>query len=249
MWRPVISARWSPMSTAANAIRVAPIARIAANACKCWAFTPTEACAGSSIPVRLLHKSSKLTLDQLALVETLGIGAHAVTRSGIQRGQRALIVGAGPIGLAVFQSLQAIGATGVIRELSELRRQFAEKLGAETQAQADGELFEYVFDATGNAASMEASFESVNFAGKLVFVGLVTGRISFDDPFFHRREMTLIASRNSCHEFPRLIRLIEEGVIDTTPWITDRLQLSAVPDQFESLYGRPQLLKCMIEVE
>jgi 2-desacetyl-2-hydroxyethyl bacteriochlorophyllide A dehydrogenase len=202
-----------------------------------------------SLPARLLHKSSKLNVDQLALVETLGIGAHAVTRSGIQKGQRALIIGAGPIGLAVFQFVQAQGATAMIRERSELRRRFAEKLGAETQAESDGELFEVVFDATGNVASMEASFESVNFACKLVFVGLVTGRISFDDPFFHRREMTLIASRNSCHDFPRIIQMIEDGTIDTSPWITDRLPLSEVPSQFESLYSRPNLLKCIIEVD
>ena len=202
-----------------------------------------------SIPARLLHKSTKLSLDQLALVETLGIGAHAVQRSGIGAGQRALIIGAGPIGLAVLQFVQAAGAAAVVRELSASRRAFVERLGAATQAAPDGELFETVFDATGSTRSMEASFESVNFNGRLIFVGLVTDRISFDDTLFHRREMTLYASRNSCRDFPRIIGMIESGAIDTTPWITDRLRLTDVVDEFPTLYQRDAMVKAMIEVE
>lgn len=202
-----------------------------------------------SIPARLLHRSAKLALDQLALVETLGIGAHAVHRSGIGAGQRALIIGAGPIGLAVLQFVQAAGATAVVRELSAPRRAFVKRLGAETQAAPDAELFETVFDATGSTRSMEASFDSVNFNGRLIFVGLVTDRISFDDTLFHRREMTLYASRNSCHDFPRIIEMIESGKIDTTPWITDRLRLADVPKEFATLYQREALVKAIIEVE
>jgi threonine dehydrogenase-like Zn-dependent dehydrogenase len=67
--------------------------------------------------------------------------------------------------------------------------------------------------------------------GRLDFVGLVQARIGFDDPLFHRREITLLASRNSCNDFPRFIRLIESGRIDTTPWITHRIGLSTVPDR------------------
>ncbi len=206
-------------------------------------------CPYLSIPARLLHKSTQLSLDQLALVETLGIGAHAVHRGGIGAGQRALIIGAGPIGLAVLQFVQAAGATAVVRELSPPRRAFVERLGAETQAGPDSELFETVFDATGSTRSMEASFDSVNFNGRLIFVGLVTDRISFDDTLFHRREMTLFASRNSCRDFPRIIEMIESGKIDTTPWITDRLRLADVPREFATLYQRDALVKAMIEVE
>ena len=72
-------------------------------------------------------------------------------------------------------------------------------------------------------------------------------RIGFDDPLFHRREMTLLASRNSCNDFPRIIRLIEAGRIDTTPWITHRLSLSSVPEEFAALGGQSDLVKAMIE--
>ena len=201
-----------------------------------------------SVPVELLHRSDQLSLDQLALVETLGIGAHAVVRSGIREGEEALVVGAGPIGLAVVQFAQAAGARVRMLEISEPRRAFVEKLGVETIEKFDGRLSDVVFDATGNPQAMEASFDYPAHGGRIVFVGLVQGRISFDDPQFHRRELTVLSSRNSCHDFPRIIRMIEEGSIDTSPWITCRLGLDEVCSQFPSLRQQPNLLKAMIEV-
>lgn len=201
------------------------------------------------VPLPLLYKSDKLTLDQLALVETLGIGFHAVERSGLEPGEGALVVGAGPIGLAVTQFAIARGASVRVLELSEPRRAFVGKLGVETLASPPAEPFGVVFDATGNNKAMEAAFEYVAPAGRLVFVGLVLGRISFEDPLFHRREMTVLSSRNSCFAFPHIIRMIENGQIDTSPWITDRLALGDVPKDFAALRQRPNLVKAIIEVD
>lgn len=202
-----------------------------------------------NVPVRLLYKSERLSLDQLALVETLGIGAHAVRRADLQAGEEALVIGAGPIGLGVLQFAKAAGANVRVLERSESRRRFAEQFDVEAIAEPDSRLADAVFDATGNPAAMEASFERVAHAGRLVFVGLVQSRLAFDDPLFHRREMTLFASRNSLGEFPRIIRMIEEGQIDTSPWVTDRLRLRDVPAVFPGLTQRPNLVKALIEVE
>lgn len=201
-----------------------------------------------SVPVRLLHRSEKLSLDQLALVETLGIGAHAVARSEVKAGETALIVGAGPIGLGVIQFAQLAGPELRVLELNESRREFVRGLGVEVISEFDGRLSDLVFDATGNPRAMEAAFDYVSPGGRLVMVGLVQGRISFDDPHFHRMEITLLASRNSCHEFPRIIRLIEDGDIDTTPWITHRLELGEVPQRFQELPGRAGLVKAIVDV-
>ncbi len=95
---------------------------------------------------------------------------------------------------------------------------------------------------------MEAAFDYVAPGGRLVFVGLVQGRIRFDDSELHRREISLLASRNSCHQFPRIIRLIEEGRIDTAPWITHRMSLDEVPRRFPEIPGREGLVKAMVEV-
>ena len=201
-----------------------------------------------AVPLELLHASEHLTFDQLALVETLGIGAHAVARSGLQPGEEVLVVGAGPIGLAVVQFAVAAGGNVRVQEVSESRRAFAQRFGVETLAAPDVRLADIVFDATGNPTAMEASFERVAHGGRLVFVGLVQARIAFEDPLFHRREMTLLTSRNSCQNFPDIIRQIEAGNIDTTPWITHRLSLSAVPNEFAGLREQPDLVKAMIEV-
>lgn len=202
-----------------------------------------------NVPLRLLHKSGKLSLDQLALVETLGIGAHAVSRAGIAEGEEVLVIGAGPIGLAAIQFAQAAGGRVRVLELSEPRRKFVGRLGVEVLAAPDGRLADAVFDATGNPKAMEASFEFVAHGGRLVFVGLVQGRISFDDPHFHRREITLLSSRNSCNDFPRIIRMIEDGSIDTTPWINFRMGLGDVVREFPRIREQPDLVKAMIEVD
>lgn len=202
-----------------------------------------------AVPVERLFPSAKLSYDQLALVETLGIGQHAVERAVVQKGQEILVVGAGPIGLAVVQFALAAGCDVTVLEPNANRREFVERFGAKATADVGDTLFEIVFDATGNVAAMEKSFERVNFAGKLVFVGLVQNKIAFEDPLFHRREMTVLASRNSAHAFPSIMADIEAGRIDTTPWITHRLSLADVPAEFPGLPKQPGLVKAMIEVE
>lgn len=201
-----------------------------------------------AVPVHRLHKSARLTLDQLALVEPLGIGAHAVVRSGLRKGESVLVIGAGPIGLAVSQFAVAAGGRVRVLEINAARREFAARFGVEVTDRADERLADVVFDATGNAKSMEQSLGHVAFGGRLVFVGLVQSNVALDDALFHRREITLLASRNSVDDFPRIIRLIEQRKIDTALWITHRLSLAEVPHRFPSLPRETNCIKAMIEI-
>ncbi|MEL6311462.1 MAG: hypothetical protein AAFQ17_03690, partial [Pseudomonadota bacterium] len=85
---------------------------------------------------------------------------------------------------------------------------------------------------------------------RVVFVGLFVGELTVHDPTFHRKEITLLASRNAlASDFDRLIQLIEDGRIDTLPWINRRLDLWSLPDAFAELAGQPDLVKAMIEVD
>ena len=203
------------------------------------------------LPVRLdlLHASKSLSLDQLALIETLGIGAHAVSRSGLQKGESTLVIGAGPIGLSVIQFAQIAGASVRVVELNPLRCKFAEKMGAEALPKADGQFADVVFDVTGSAESMGASLQYVAAAGRLVFVGLTKDPVAINDALLHRREVTIHASRNSCGQFPRIIRMIEEGLIDTNPWITDRMALTEVPLRLKDLPGKATLIKAIVDLD
>jgi 2-desacetyl-2-hydroxyethyl bacteriochlorophyllide A dehydrogenase len=215
------------------------------------------------VPARKLHPSSLLALDQLALVETLGIGCHAVERARIEEGEFALVTGAGPIGMATAQFAAEAGARVIVLDVNQARLDFcAAQLGVrhvvnssaaspldEVRRIAGGDLPTVVFDATGNPGSMASSFDHVAPGGRLVFVGLFQGDVSFSDPAFHRKELTLLGSRNALPgDFGRIIRLVESGRIDTTPWITHRATLEAVPREFPS-WTRPEtgVVKAMIE--
>jgi alcohol dehydrogenase len=218
------------------------------------------------VPARKLHPSAKLTLDQLALVETLGIGCHAVNRGGPREGEHVLVVGAGPIGLSVVEFVKLTGATLTVLDLNPRRLDFCkERMGVHhvvrsqgpeadlkaLQDLTDGALPSLVFDATGSAASMCRSFHYVSHTGRLVFVGIVTGDVSFPDPLLHRREMTVLASRNALpDDFRRIIGLIEAGRIDTRPWITHRTPFADLIGNFPA-YTKPEtgVIKAVVEVE
>jgi 2-desacetyl-2-hydroxyethyl bacteriochlorophyllide A dehydrogenase len=214
------------------------------------------------VPADHLHPSAVLSFEQAALVETLSIGGHAVARGAPQAGERALVIGAGPIGLAVCASLLAAHVRPVICDTRPERGAFArswaglvvvdprdDPAGAIRDA-FDGELPTLVFDATGNAASMSAAFSLVAHGGRLVFAGLVQADISFHDPELHRRELTLLASRNAtAADFARSVALIEEGSVDVAPWLTDRCALEDVPAVFPTwAAGGAGVYKPLVEV-
>jgi 2-desacetyl-2-hydroxyethyl bacteriochlorophyllide A dehydrogenase len=215
-----------------------------------------------TVPARKLHKSAKLTYDQLALVETLGIGAHAVERAEIKPDDFVLVIGAGPIGLSVVQFVQARGATLAVMDVSGPRLEFCRgQLGVvhtlpagpdaaiRLRALGGGDLPTVVIDATGNAQSMAGTFDLPAPGGRIVFVGLFQGDVTFHDPNFHRRELTLLASRNALPgTFREVIALIEAGRINTTPWITHRFGLADTPLMFAGLGGNPAVIKAVIDV-
>lgn len=200
------------------------------------------------VPIELLHKSDVLSLDQLALIETLGIGAHAVKRSQLRPGEQMLVIGGGPIGLGASQFAMAIGAKVTVIETNDWRRHFANQLGMEAFSTPDGQLADVVLDATGSAAAMAESLKYVAPGGRLVFVGLTRDPVRIDDALLHRREITIHASRNSCGQFPSIIRMLEESKIDTEPWITDRLTLDEVPARFKGLSEKTGMMKAVVEV-
>ena len=198
------------------------------------------------VPFRLLHHSETLALDELALVETLGIGAHAVKRSEATPGERALIIGAGPIGLGTALFAQAAGCIVTIAEQNEHRRLFAAQYGWNVVPNATGSIADLVFDATGSPQVMAESLYSVAPGGKLIFVGLTSDPVALNDSLFHKHEVTLLASRNSAHQFPRVIRMLEAGEIDVKGWISHRLVLSELSTKFADLPKLSNLIKAIV---
>jgi 2-desacetyl-2-hydroxyethyl bacteriochlorophyllide A dehydrogenase len=215
------------------------------------------------VPARKLHASVVLDLDTLALVETLSIGAHAVRRAACGPGAAVLVVGAGPIGLSVAAFASAAGADVAVMDVNGARLALCrthlgitrtlQPAGLDTPANvrdALGTLPLIVFDATGNGESMEASFALPTHGGTLVFVGLVQADVTFRDPDFHRRELTLLASRNALPaDFAHVLATLESGRLDVRQWITHRAALDDVPEHFtEWVSPESGVVKAMIEV-
>lgn len=213
------------------------------------------------VPVNKLHKSDILGYEQLALVETLGIGSHAVQRANVTENDIVLVIGAGPIGLSVIQFAKINGAKIVVMDFSKQRLDFAneaigidESIIATEGFSADdlrkilkGNMPTVVFDATGNAQSMMKAFSYVAFGGKLVYVGLFQGDVTFFDPDFHRREITLFASRNALPaDFKHIISKMESEQINTKAWLTHEAAFEDLPTIFETwLDPKSQVIKAM----
>jgi 2-desacetyl-2-hydroxyethyl bacteriochlorophyllide A dehydrogenase len=200
------------------------------------------------VPIEKLHRSEKLPTEQLALVETLCIGCHAVDRAGVQKGDICVVVGVGPIGLAVLQHVQLRGAHAIVLDVNAERLDFcqtgfgvteivdvsaAEPVAALSDM-TEGEMASVVFDATGNPGSMEKAFDFAGQGARVVMVGLHVENVTFADPDFHRRELTILSSRNALpHDFQSVISNMETGLIDVAPWVTHRCSIGDLPSVFD----------------
>jgi 2-desacetyl-2-hydroxyethyl bacteriochlorophyllide A dehydrogenase len=201
-----------------------------------------------NVPVNTLHLTEELADDELALVEMLSIGAHAVRRAQIVPGEIALVIGSGPIGLGVAQFAHLAQATVIAMDVSDARLAFARRqpyvahvvdakydVREQLKAIVPDDLPTVVFDATGNAKSMMNAFDYVAHGGRLVFVGLFQGDITFNDPEFHRRELSLLASRNAtAHDFDAVITALERGQVEVKSLVTHRVSVEEMVEQFSN---------------
>lgn len=196
-------------------------------------------------PARKLHPGNALSYDQLALVETLAIGYHAVQRAQLRPGETVLVIGAGPIGLACLEFLKRMDLKVVVMDRVDGRLEYCRQtLGlswtlhvqpgqsplADLEDMTGGQLADVVIDATGSVESMSICFAFAAFTGRVVYVGITSREVSFPHAsLFHRRELTLLASRNALPaDFSKIIKLLAEGKIDIKPWITHRLAMDEV---------------------
>ncbi|WP_163580910.1 zinc-binding alcohol dehydrogenase family protein [Gracilibacillus saliphilus] len=217
-----------------------------------------------SVPSDHVLKVNNIDLAEAALVEPLSIGAHAVRRSKIGEGDTVLVIGAGPIGLGVMKFAKLKGTKVIAMDVNQERLQFCEKwanvdgtVDALDNAESaiseltNGDYPDVVFDATGNKQSMTNAFQLVSHGGQLVYVGLVKDVISFEDPEFHKREMSLLGSRNATiQDFDYVITQMEKGNVDTKALITHRLQLADVPEKFEDILDpQKKVIKALVDVD
>jgi 2-desacetyl-2-hydroxyethyl bacteriochlorophyllide A dehydrogenase len=214
-----------------------------------------------AVPTGNLIPAPDLTPDQCAVVEFLAIGAHAVRRGSVSQRDRVLVVGAGPIGLGVALVARRAGASVVVHDRDADRLVSAGAIaGVQTvppdvdpvgAGLPDAAGFDVVFDATGNARSMEKAFDYVAHGGRYVLVSVVKEPITFMDPDFHRKEMTLLGSRNATAvDFQAVIAAIREGAIPIDRLVTHRTSLAgAIRDIPRWTTEKAGLIKAVVDLD
>lgn len=216
-----------------------------------------------SVPVQNVVPAGSASIDEAAMIEFLAIGAHGVKRGGITAQDRVLVVGSGPIGMSAIIFAKARGAHVTVMDLREDRIGFTiDKLGAdqmllanasaeeEAKRLTDGDFYDVVIDATGNAAAMQRGFGFLAHAGRYVLVSVVRTDITFSDPEFHKREATLFASRNAqADDFAEVVRQMEAGKVPTKALNTHRGALADAPGLFDAwLKPEAGVIKAILEV-
>jgi 2-desacetyl-2-hydroxyethyl bacteriochlorophyllide A dehydrogenase len=218
-----------------------------------------------SVPSQSLVHGDGLTFDELALVEPLAIGAHGVQRAKVTKGEFVLVIGAGPIGLGTMEFARIAGGNVIALDINEQRLQFCrEKLQVKHTINAlspdvvselikitNGDMPTVVIDATGNLNAINNGFSYMAHGARYVLIGLQKGNISFSHPEFHKREATLMSSRNATMEdFVHVISSMKRKEVNPATYITHRVLFDQVKDEFNKwLDPNHGVIKAMIEVD
>lgn len=218
-----------------------------------------------SVPSYSLVHGEGLSLDTLALIEPLAIGAHAIRRADVKQGEFVLVLGAGPIGLGVMEFARIAGGNVIALDVNHDRLEFCKtKAGVRHTLNAtspdvveqlkeitNGDMPTVVVDATGNLRAINNAFQYLAHTGRYVLVGLQKAEINFSHPEFHKREATLMSSRNATREdFEHVVRSVKNGLIDPTVYITHRVIFGRVKDEFEKwLNPSSGVIKALIEFD
>jgi Threonine dehydrogenase and related Zn-dependent dehydrogenases len=216
------------------------------------------------VPSEALLHGHGLSADELALTEPLAIGAHAVSRAAIQKHEWVLVVGAGPIGLGIMAFASIAGGNVIVMDVNESRLAFCQKhlpvkhtinavkedVAEALKTYTKGDLPTVVIDATGNLKAINNAFQYLAHSGRYVLVGLQKGDIQVNHPEFHKREATLMSSRNALRsDFELVIDCIKDKHVQPLNFITHRVAFEAAVDEFPGwLSPANGVIKAMVEV-
>lgn len=218
-----------------------------------------------SVPVKYLIKGNEMSFEELALVEPLAIGAHGIRRTGVRTGEFVLVIGAGPIGLGIMEFAGIAGATIIAMDVNDQRLKFCEdKLNvAHTinpskedvltalRSITNNDMPTVVIDATGNLKAINDAFQYMAHGARYVLVGLQRNELVISHPEFHKREATLMSSRNATSEdFNHVLNCMKNRLLDPATYITHSVRFDEVKDNFESwLNPATGVIKAMVTVD
>lgn len=218
-----------------------------------------------SVPSESLIHGDGLNFDELAMIEPLAIGAHGIRRAEVKEGEFVLVIGAGPIGLGTMEFARIAGGKVIALDLNNKRLQFckeqlnvpfainasAENMTEQLMQITNGEMPTVVIDATGSKNAINNAFQYMAHGARYVLIGLKKGDISFSHPEFHKREGTLMSSRNATRrDFEHVVDCMKKKLINPATYITHRVKFEDVKDEFEGwLNPASGVIKAIVELD
>jgi (R,R)-butanediol dehydrogenase/meso-butanediol dehydrogenase/diacetyl reductase len=200
-----------------------------------------------------VHKiPAEVPYDQAALVEPIAVALQSLRQAKFEIGQTALVLGAGPIGLATAQCLKAAGAKLVIvMQRQSVRQEYAKRAGAdvvldpntcnigdEVRKLTGGCGVDVSFETTGAQLGMEIAVDSISSDGTAVITSIWEKDISFQPNSIVFQEKKLVGTIAYRHIFPAAIKMLADGRIKTDGWITKKIALEDIVEKgFGTLTG------------
>ncbi|MHB0878439.1 MAG: zinc-binding alcohol dehydrogenase family protein [Anaerolineae bacterium] len=200
-----------------------------------------------------LHRIAKsVPFESAALVEPLCVSAHGVARARVTDADTVLVIGAGTIGMGAMLMAKQQGARVAISDTIAAKLSLATQLGADATfnaAEGDtldavmqwtgGEGANVVIEAVGHPVTTRAALDYVSSAGRVAIIGITPKDVPLPVPLLVRKELDIIASRNSREQFPRVVGLVESGRIDPKPLVSHTFALAQIGEAIAALIERP----------
>jgi threonine dehydrogenase-like Zn-dependent dehydrogenase len=209
----------------------------------------------------VLEVPNGLDTRHAALTEPLAVGIHAVARSGAKAGDSAVVIGCGPVGLAVIAALGAVGVESIVAaDLSRTRREMARLMGAgdvvdpavegvvDAWRRVDGRRPLLAFEAVGVPGMLQELLRDLPPGTGVTVVGVCMEPDQILPFFAIAKELTLhFALAYGPDEFAGALRTLAEGEIDVAAMITGTVDLDGVPGAFEALARPDEHVKILVE--
>ncbi len=177
-----------------------------------------------TIDWRKLYFSEKLSTRELALVEPLTVGFHAVNRGRVSQVDTVAVIGCGIVGLGAVAGSVHRGARVIAIDIDDSKMRIAKAIGAKQGINTskvdlhdalmditDGDGPDVIIEAVGNPATYRTAVDEVAYTGRVVCIGYAKAPVEFNTGVFVRKEIEILGSRNCLGEFPEVIQYLEDG--------------------------------------
>lgn len=222
--------------------------------------TPGAMQSSWTVKARTLHKlPENVSLKLGALIEPLSVAVHDIERSRLKAGEKAVVLGGGPIGQLIALVAKSIGADVLVSEISEVRRTFADKIGVATVDPAnediearvkdwtDGKGADVVFEVSGVKPAVDAMTQIAAVRGRICMVAIHANAPEVNLFHFFWKELEMVGARvYEASDFDRAIELVSEGKIDIEPFISSVNTLPEVGAAFAGMDGNPAGMKALL---